>query len=78
MASYRAAMSSCRKSSALLRPAASRAFLCFSSEETQALYDELLEAAGDSYDYPRFDELDLDVSPEAEQAARFLVDLMTQ
>jgi len=54
------------------------AFLCLSHEETQALYDALVEAAGDSYNWPTFDELEFDVSPEAEQAARFLVELILE
>ena len=38
-------------------------FLKFSYKEKQALYDELREAAGDTYDFPSFDELDLEISP---------------
>jgi hypothetical protein len=52
------------------------AFLSLSSEETQALYDELIAAAGDSYEFPSFDELDLDIPLEAAAAARFLADLL--
>jgi hypothetical protein len=52
------------------------AFLSLSPEETQALYDELIAAAGDSYEFPSFDELDLDIPPEAAAAARFLADLL--
>ena len=40
------------------------------------LYDALIEAAGDTYNYPTFDELDLEITPEAAEAARFLVDLL--
>ena len=54
------------------------AFLSLSSEERQTLYDELKAAAGDSYDYPPFDQLDLEVTPEAVEAARFLVELFLE
>jgi hypothetical protein len=53
-------------------------FLKLSSEETQALYDELREAAGDTNDFPSFDELDLEISPETAEAARFLVELLSE
>jgi hypothetical protein len=52
------------------------AFLNLSGAEEQALYDGLLKLAGDSYAFPSFDELELDVSPEAVEAARFLVELL--
>jgi hypothetical protein len=54
------------------------AFLSLSHEERQALYDELIEAAGESYDFPPFDELDLEITPEAAEAARFLVELLLE
>ena len=54
------------------------AFLCMANAEVEDLYDQLMAAAGDSYAYPNFDELELDVSPEADRAARFLVELMTE
>ena len=54
------------------------AFLNLSQAETQALYDELIEAAGDTHDFPSLDELDLDVTPEAAEAARFLVELLLE
>jgi hypothetical protein len=47
-----------------------------SDEQTWALYDRL--AASDPYDLPRFDELGLDVPPEAMQAARFLIELLLE
>jgi len=53
-------------------------FLKFSYKEKQALYDELREAAGDTYDFPSFDELDLEVSSETAEAARFLVELLSE
>jgi hypothetical protein len=52
-------------------------FLKLSYEETQALYDELRETAGDTNDFPSFDELDLEISPETAEAARFLVELLS-
>lgn len=54
------------------------AFLNLSDAETRALYDELIEAAGDTYDFPPLGELDLDISPEAAEAARFLVGLLLE
>jgi hypothetical protein len=53
-------------------------FLAMTNEEWQALYQELVRAAGESYDYPAFDELDLEITPEAAEAARFLVELLLQ
>jgi hypothetical protein len=52
------------------------AFLNLSDAETQALYDELIEAAGGIRDFPSLDELDLEVTPEAGEAARLLVELL--
>jgi len=54
------------------------AFLNLSDAETRALYDELIEAAGDSYDFPSFDKLDLEITPQAAEAARFLVELLLE
>ncbi len=54
------------------------AFLNLSSIETQALYDELMAAAGDNYTFPTFDELELEITPEAVEAARFLVELLLE
>jgi hypothetical protein len=54
------------------------AFLNLSDAGTQALYEELIEAAGDTYDFPSLDELDLDIPPEAAEAARFLVELLSE
>ena len=50
-------------------------FLSLSSKDEQALYDELT-AAGTAY--PSLDELDLDVPPEAAEAAAFLIDVLTE
>ncbi len=52
------------------------AFLSLSQAETQALYDALYEAAGDTYDFPSLEELDLEISPAAVEAARFLAQLL--
>jgi hypothetical protein len=52
------------------------AFLAMTDEEWQAMYDELAAAAGDTYDFPDFDDLELEITPEAAQAARFLVELL--
>ena len=54
------------------------AFLNLSYAETQALYDELIRAAGGTHDFPSLDELDLDIPPEAAEAARFLVELLLE
>jgi hypothetical protein len=54
------------------------AFLGLSNEEEKALYDALIEAAGESHDYPSFNELDLESTPEAAEAARFLVELLLE
>lgn len=54
------------------------AFLSLPSADVQALYDQLIEAAGDKHTYPSFDELELDVTPEAAAAARFLVQLLIE
>ncbi len=54
------------------------AFLGLFDEEEQALYDALIEAAGDSYDYPPLDEVDLEITSGATEAARFLVELLLE
>lgn len=54
------------------------AILTLSSEEKRVLLDELVEAVGDSYDYPPFSELDLEITPEDAEAARFLVELLLE
>ena len=54
------------------------AFLTLSAEDESALYDMLMAAAGDSYSFPLFDELTLAVSPQAAEAAQFLVELLIQ
>ena len=52
------------------------AFLTMTDEEWQALYDELAAATGESYDFPAFDDLELEITPEAAEAALFLVELL--
>lgn len=50
--------------------------LNLSDEEMWALYEEIRQAGGDSFDLPPSDELDLEITPEAAEAARFLVELL--
>jgi hypothetical protein len=52
------------------------AFLSLTDEETQSLYEKLIPAAGDTYDFPSLDELDLEITPESIEAAHFLVELL--
>jgi hypothetical protein len=54
------------------------AFLNLSSEDEQALYDELMNAAGEGYHHPSFDQVDFEITPEAAEAARFLVELLLE
>jgi hypothetical protein len=54
------------------------AFLNLSPEDERALYDALKEAAGESYDFPTFEDLELEITPEAAEAARFLVELLME
>lgn len=54
------------------------AFLALAHEDVRALYDRLVEAAGDSYAFPSFDELELEIPPEAVAAAHFLVELLLE
>ncbi|MBN1978461.1 MAG: hypothetical protein JW918_13775 [Anaerolineae bacterium] len=54
------------------------AFLNLSPEEERALYDALKEAAGEDFDYPTFAGLELEITPEAAEAARFLVGLLLE
>lgn len=52
------------------------AFLGLSSEETLALYDKIIQDSTPGTPYPYFEEIELDVPPEAAQAAQFLVALL--
>lgn len=54
------------------------AFLSLTDDEVQVLYNELIEAAGDTYDLPTLDELDLEITPEMAEAARFLVEVLLE
>lgn len=54
------------------------AFLSLTNEATQALYDDLIAAAGETYDFPTFDELELEIPSESIEAARFLVELLLE
>lgn len=54
------------------------AFVGLTDGETEALYDALDAAAGGSYNYPTFDKLDLEITSEAAEAARFLVELLLE
>jgi hypothetical protein len=54
------------------------AFLSLTSQETDELYQALQKAAGDSFHFPSFEELALEIPVEAIEAARFLVDLLTE
>ena len=54
------------------------AFLTLSQAEIQTMYEELIEAAGDTYNFPSLDQVMLDISPEATEATRFLVELLLE
>jgi len=54
------------------------AFLGLSSEETPALYDKIIQSSAPGTPYPRFEEVELEVPPEAAQVAQFLVDLLLE
>jgi hypothetical protein len=54
------------------------AFLSLSMDERNALYDALIEAGNQGTPIPPFDQLELEITPEAREAARFLVDLLLQ
>jgi len=54
------------------------AFLNLTEEKVDELYKKLVEAAGDTGNYPDFDELDIDISAASLEAAQFLVDLILE
>jgi hypothetical protein len=54
------------------------AFLSFTSDEKQALYDALIDAASQGVAIPPFDQVELDIPREAKEAARFLVELLLE
>ena len=53
------------------------AFLALTWEEEQALYTRLIEASQAGAPIPSFDQLALDIPPDAAQAARFMVALFS-
>lgn len=54
------------------------AFLNFTDAETQTLYQRLGYAAGETFNYPSFNELDLEISSAAIEAAKYLVRVMLE
>jgi hypothetical protein len=53
-------------------------FLNLTGSEEKALYDALIAAGGESYNYPPFDDLALEITSEAAEAAKFLVELLLE
>ena len=54
------------------------AWLALADEEEQALYQRLIEASQTGTPVPSFDQLALDIPPEAAEAARFMVKLLSE
>jgi hypothetical protein len=54
------------------------AFLNLSSQDEQAIYDALMDPSGTSCRHLPFEQLELEVTPEAAEAARFLVELLLE
>lgn len=52
------------------------AFYALSDQEVQALYDRLIKESGAGQRIPTFEALQLDVSADAREAARFILDLL--
>lgn len=52
------------------------AFLGLSPDERQTLYDPLIQAASQGAAIPPFDQVEVEITPEATEAAHFLVDLL--
>ncbi len=53
------------------------AFVSLSADEQQALYAQVLQQAGNQYtNLPPFEEVELEVTPEMVEAARYLVNLL--
>lgn len=52
------------------------AFLNLSDAQRDELYEKLRAAAGSTYNYPSFDQVELAITPEAVEAAEFLVELL--
>jgi hypothetical protein len=53
-------------------------FLSLPPEEIQQLYDQLIESGPPPSGFPTFDTLPLEISPQAVDAARFLIEVLTQ
>ena len=53
-------------------------FLNLSGEEEKALYDVLVAAGAEDYNFPHFDRVELEITPEAAEAAQFLVELLLE
>jgi hypothetical protein len=54
------------------------AFLNLSSQDEQALYNELMDPSGTDCLHLPFDQLELEITPEVAEAARFLVELLLE
>jgi hypothetical protein len=54
------------------------AFLTLSSQDEQAIYDGLMDPSGTSCRHLPLEQLELEVTPEAAEAARFLVELLLE
>jgi hypothetical protein len=52
------------------------AFLALTDLDTQALYEKIRQAAGETNPIPKFDNVELQIPPESVEAAHFLVDLL--
>lgn len=52
------------------------AFLNLSEGDVESLYRELMEAAGDTHNYPDFDTLELEVPTESIEAANILIEVL--
>jgi len=53
------------------------AFYALTEKEVQALYDRLYQEHADDYDFPAFEALPLDLTPDVRAAAQFILDLLT-
>ena len=52
------------------------AFLNLPEGDIESLYSELMEAAGDTWNYPDFDDLELEVPADSIEAANFLIEVL--
>ena len=53
-------------------------FLALSDEETQAFYERLRQVRSDTNPNPDFEQVDLEITPEAADAAQYLVELLLE